>query len=151
MDAVLDTSTLVSLARGGLLALLAEAPFSPVILDVVQDEAVRSGLAGGHPDAAAIEAALDGHPVEHTAQGGSADDRVLAAAAGVGLLISNDLALGRRARNLGVAWVRTSDVIIWMTRADRISASAGVAAITALRDAGRISEALADSYLEELR
>lgn len=152
MDAVVDTSTLQSLARSGLLTLLADAPFSPVILDVVHDEAVRSGIAGGYPDAPAIEAALRDQAVQSTAQaGGSADDRVLTAAADVGCLISNDLALGRRARNLGATWLRTADVIVWMTRAGRIAPSAGSAAIGALRDTGRISEALAESYLEDLR
>jgi len=37
---------------------------------------------------------------------------VLAAALGVGTLVSNDLVLGRRAANLGVRWLRTADLLI---------------------------------------
>jgi hypothetical protein len=94
---------------------------------------------------------VSARPVERTAESPSADDRVLAAAADVGMLISSALAPGRRARNLGVAWLRTADVIVWMTGAGRISATAGAAAITALRDPGRLSGSLAESYLEDLR
>lgn len=151
MDAVVDTSTLISLSRSGLLALLADAPFTPVILDVVHQEAVTSGLVGGHPDAAAIESALQGRPVEPSdGDRGSADDRVLFAAAEIGVLIANDLALGRRARNLGAGWLRTADMVVWMVRDDRLPASAGTAAIVALRDAGRLTNELAERYLEEI-
>jgi hypothetical protein len=122
-----------------------------VVLDVIQDESVRAGRAGGHPDAAAIEAALSDHRVDHAPrEGASVDERVLAAATDVGLLISNDLALGRRARNLGASWLRTADLVIWMAGTQRLSASAAPAAIVALRDAGRISPELAGDYLEDL-
>lgn len=59
-------------------------PLSPVVLDVVYDEAVRAGLDGGHPDAAAIEAALGaqtiqpapgGHTGRHLPDGRRGGDR----------------------------------------------------------------------------
>nr|MDQ6948409.1 hypothetical protein [Actinomycetota bacterium] len=75
---------------------------------------------------------------------------VLAAARGVGTLITNDLALGRRARNLGVRWLRTADLVVFATRASTIGAGGARDAIVALRDAGRLSHELAVEYLEEL-
>lgn len=58
--AVIDTSTWISLARAGLLPLLGKIPLDPVLTDVVQQEAVVDGLAGGHGDAAAIRDAVPG-------------------------------------------------------------------------------------------
>jgi hypothetical protein len=57
MDAVIDSSSLISLARAGLLPLLRQPFVQPIILDAVRIETVDAGLAGSHPDAVAIEAA----------------------------------------------------------------------------------------------
>ena len=77
-------------------------PVQPVIVDVVEAEVVEAGLARGHPDAAAIEAAIAALSRRPTPSGpGSADAAVLEATRGEGTLVANDLALGRRARTLG--------------------------------------------------
>jgi len=145
-----DSSSLISLAKSGLLQLLSRVPIEPVILDVVAEECVDAGLARGHADAAAIEEAVAAFPRRMADRGVSADAAVLAAARGVGTLITNDLALGRRARNLGVRWLRTADLVVLATRTSTIGAGAARDAIVALRDAGRLSHELAVEYLEEL-
>jgi hypothetical protein len=75
---------------------------------------------------------------------------VVEAAAEVGLLVSNDRALGRRARNLGAHWLRTADVVILLLACRTIDAVEARAAIVALRDAKRLSQELADAYLERI-
>lgn len=150
MRAVVDTSTLVSLARAGLLGLLERSGLELVILEVVVAEAVTAGLAGRHTDAAAIETALTGRPVTVAPQAQTTDAAVLLAAIDAGLLLSNDLALGRRARNSGVLWLRTADLVILAFRSSRFSAVQARAAVQALHHAGRLTGPLADAYLEEL-
>ncbi len=86
-----------------------------------------------------------------TTDAATADAAVLQSAKDIGVLVTNDLALGRRARNLGVAWLRTADLVILAVRVGGISRAEGVAAVAALRDARRITAELAEDYLEELR
>jgi predicted nucleic acid-binding protein len=152
---VLDSSTLISLAWAGQLELLSHLPIPLVIPDEVRHETVTEGLARGHPDAAAIERAIktipgptaepsrpDGpHPIDHA---------VLEAGRLHGALATNDLALGRRAANLGVQWLRTADLVVLCVRAGAVSEVSGVAALRALRSAGRITEDLLIAYLEDL-
>ena len=83
--------------------------------------------------------------------GGAADTRVLDGALGIGVLIANDLALGRRARSLGVTWVRTADLILLSVKKGSMSAAHGVEGLHALEASGRIASELADSYREQLR
>jgi len=149
--AVIDTSTWISCARAGLLTLVDHCALDVVTLDVVHAEAVTAGVAGGYADATVVEAALAGRPVTVTPAAATPDAAVLQAADEAGLLVTNDLALGRRARNMGIAWLRTADLVIVAVRADAISESDGRDALAALRDAGRITAALAEDYLEELR
>ena len=151
MRAVVDSSAWISLARSGLLTVLARVDLDPVLLDVVRAECVAAGLATGYADAAVIETAMDrlevqptrGHPV-------GVDAGVLESARGVGALVTNDLALGRRARSLGLVWLRTADLIVWSVRSGRMSASEGRRAVQALVAAGRITPDLAKDYLEEM-
>jgi len=89
--------------------------------------------------------------VTATTDAATADAAVLQSAKDIGVLVTNDLALGRRARNLGVAWLRTADLVILAVRVGGISRAEGVAAVAALRDARRITAELAEDYLEELR
>jgi len=147
---VIDTSTLISLARCGLLPLLSQLPVEPVILEVVYGEAVEAGLAGGHADAAAIEAAIAYLPRRSSDPGDLPDAAVLRAAREVGSLAANDLALGRRARNVGVNWLRTADLVVLLARTARMSTEEGRRAVGALKHAGRVSGDLADEYLAEL-
>lgn len=149
---VLDSSSLISLARAGLLSLLQKLPVQPVIVDVVEAEVVDDGLARGHPDAAAIEGAIGALPRRSTPSGlASADAAVLEAARGVGTLVANDLALGRRARNLGVRWLRTADLVVLLAATGAMREDDARDAITSLADAGRLSPDLAGAYLEDLR
>ena len=148
--AVVDTSTLVSLARAGQLTVLDHVPASLVVLDVVVDEAVRDGRAHGHPDAAAIEAALAGRTITPAQAGPTVDGAVLHAATGAGMLLSNDLALGRRARNAGVRWLRTADLVILSHVTGGLDADQARAAVLALGDSGRLTADLTDAYLREL-
>lgn len=151
MDAVLDSSSLVSLARAGLLHLLPRLPVTPILLEPVWAEVVDAGRAGGHADALAVESVLSARPRREVDPGPSVDAQVLAAAVQVGLLVANDLALGRRARNLGVSWIRSADLLVFATRSGSLTLEAARDAIAALRDSGRITADLATSYLEELR
>lgn len=147
---VIDTSSLISLARSGLLSLLELLPIKPTIPEVVEREAVRDGLQRGRPDAAAIEAAIASLPREPSPPGATPDAAVLEAARAAGSLIANDLALGRRARNLGLNWLRTADVVLLLVMAGRLETERGRSSIGALTAAGRISEELAAEYLMEL-
>ncbi len=151
MRAVVDTSTWISCARAGLLPLLDRCELEVIILDVVRAEAVTAGVAGGYADATAVQAALAGRSVTEAPDAATADAAVLQSAMDIGVLVTNDLALGRRARNVGVAWLRTADLVILAVRIGGISRADGEAAVTALRDARRITAELAEDYLEELR
>lgn len=151
MRVVVDSSTWISLARSGLLPIVERVPVEPVVLDVVRAECVRGGLAGGHADAAVIETLFAGMETEATTgTTGSTDETVLGAARRVGALVTNDLALGRRARTLGLLWLRTADLVVWSVRVGNLSATEGRRAITALRAAGRLTDELAQDYIEEL-
>ncbi|MCA1839873.1 MAG: hypothetical protein ABR507_11395 [Actinomycetota bacterium] len=147
---VIDSSSLISLARSGLLPLLARLPIKPVILDVVEREAVEEGLTRGHADAAAIESAISSFTRVATPQEASADSEVLNAAVASGTLVANDLALGRRAHNLGVKWLRTADLIVLLVETRAMTSREAREAISALVAAGRLSEELSAEYLKEL-
>ncbi len=151
MRAVVDSSTWISCARAGLLSLVDHCAFDVIILDVVHAEAVTAGVAGGYADATAVEAALAGRLVTVAPAAATPDAAVLQAASEADVLVTNDLALGRRARNMGIAWLRTADLVIFAVRTGGISAREGTAGLAALRDAGRITAGLAEDYLEELR
>src|SRR2546422_1058512 len=150
MRAVIDSSSWITLARAGLLSVLHTASVKPVLLDVVHAEIVDEGRRGGSPDAAALTAAVAGIPVTPTKGQGPIDSRVLDGAQEVGVLIANDLALGRRARSLGVAWIRTADLIVLAVRSGSMSSADGVAGLTALEDTGRITRELAEAYREQM-
>lgn len=147
---VVDSSSLISLAHSGLLPLLSKLPMEPVIVDVVHAETVESGLAGGHADAAAIETTIAGFPRRASVAGDLPDVAVLDAARDVGILVANDLALGRRARNLGVRWLRTPDLVVLLARTGRVGGEEARRAITALLESGRITADLAAEYALEL-
>ncbi len=150
MRAVVDSSSLISLAWSGLLGVLSRSPLSLCILDVVREETVEQGIARGHPDASAIESAIVPFAVVRTAEAGNADRAVLEAAVEVGVLITNDVALGRRAANLGARWLRTADFVVLCVRTEKLTAQEGIAALDALRAAGRISESLLIDYRKEI-
>jgi rRNA-processing protein FCF1 len=149
--AVLDSSTLLSLAWAGQLDLLGVCPLELLVPGVVLEETASSAMAQGHADGAAIAAAVHALAAppgdlrhEH------ADHAVLAAAHTVGTLLTNDLALGRRAANLGVRWLRTADLVILTTRVNRIDRVRARGAIDALHSAGRLTAALHEAYTREL-
>ena len=150
MDAVLDSSTLISLAWAGVLELLEVAPLTLVVPAEVIRETVLDGLDLGHADAAAIETATKGLTRAEPAGGRTADESVLRIGVRHGLVVTNDAALGRRAANLSVRWLRTADLVVLCVRTGRISPARGVAAIRALRSAGRLTDSLTRAYLEEL-
>jgi predicted nucleic acid-binding protein len=155
-----DTSTLISLAWAGQLELLGRAPVELVVPDEVRQEAVVDGLARGYADAAAIEQAIKTIPGSAPSRATDArtsademqsvDHAVLEAGRLHGALLTNDLALGRRAANLGVRWLRTADLVVLCVRSEQIDNDRGVAALKALHSAGRITEALLTAYLEDL-
>lgn len=150
MRAVVDSSAWISLARSGLLPVLTIVDVDPVLLDVVRAECVSAGAAGGYADAAAIQSVLTRYEVQPTSSGSAADLAVLEASRHVGALVTNDLALGRRARTLGALWLRTPDLVVLSVRAGRMQASQARRAIEALMTAGRITPALAEDYHQEL-
>ncbi len=147
---VVDSSTLISLARAGLLAVLPRLPVELVILDVVWDEVVVAGRSGQHADAVAIEHALNTRPRRPTAVAGTVDEAVLVAALDDGTLACNDMTLGRRARNLGARWVRTADLLVLLARSGAGGEKEAAGGIEALFTAGRISQQMRDEYLETL-
>ena len=152
MRAVIDSSSWISLARAGLLDLLRAVAVEPVLLDVVHAEIVDEGRRGGHPDTAALTAAVAGVRVTTTTgRERAVDARVLDAAQDIGVLIANDLALGRRARSLGVAWIRSADVILLAVRSGSVSSREGLDGLRALEDTGRITSELAEAYREQLQ
>ncbi|HEX6756471.1 MAG TPA: hypothetical protein VF109_11090, partial [Mycobacteriales bacterium] len=150
MYAAVDSSTLVSLAWAGQLKLLELAPLDLVIPAEVIVETVEDGLDHGYPDAAAIEAAVKALRISDPVAAPTVDESVLAVGRRLGALLTNDLALGRRAANLSVRWLRTADLVVLCVRTGRIPAVRGVAAVRALRGAGRITDGLARTYLKEL-
>lgn len=151
MDAVIDSSALISLSRAGLLHLVDRLPFSLFVMEVVWDEVVTAGLAAGYPDAAAVESALAGTRVRPSRHSGPADRAVLEASRRATLLLCNDQALGRRARNIGVRWLRTVDVVRVLHDLGLVSPTEARGAVVALRDALRITPALAREHLKEIK
>lgn len=150
MRAVLDSSTLISLAWAGLLDLLGHCPLELIVPFEVREETVTEGLARGHADAAAIEAAVAPLKDQPAGAADSVDDAVLRLSRFVGTLITNDVALGRRAANLGAGWLRTADLIVLCVRSRRIEPERGLAALHSLYSAGRITADLLDAYRKEL-
>ena len=147
---VADSSTLISLARAGLLGVVSRLPFEVIVLDVVWDEVVVAGHSGGHADAIAIEHALEDRPRRQAPKATTVDQAVLSAALEDGVLVSNDLTLGRRARNLGARWVRTADLLVLLARTGTWSNGEAASGIEALFSAGRITEQMRDDYREAL-
>lgn len=145
---VVDSSTLISLARSGNVGLLAESCLDFAIPDVVWDETVITGVAAGYRDAGVIEKRLADRPRLPSIQTGDAG--VLEAAVGADALVCDDIALGRRARSLGIRWLRTPDLVLLVVRLGEIDASEGRSSMIALREAGRLDDATARSYLGEL-
>lgn len=151
MEALFDSSSWISLARAGLLGLLPRLPVTPVLLDVVWQEVVEAGLDAGHPDAALLNTALSGLPIVSTERTTSVIEAVvLAQSLAVGVLVSNDLPLGRRSRNLGVDWLRTADLLLLAQRSGRVSTIEARQAVTSLRSAARIDSTAEESYLRSL-
>jgi rRNA-processing protein FCF1 len=147
---VLDSSTVISLARAGLLPVLSRLPVELVVLDVVWEEVVIAGRSGGHADAIAIEQALSGRTRQDAPAARTVDEAVLLAAIDDGALACNDATLGRRARNFGVRWVRTADLLVLLVRSGAAPTLDAAAGIEALFNASRISETMRDEYLEAL-
>jgi predicted nucleic acid-binding protein len=148
--AVLDSSSLISLAWAGALDLLDSVPVGLVVPAEVERETVQQGLLHGYPDAVAIETAVRKLPIARPVAAGTVDDSVLAVGRSHGVLVTNDMTLGRRAANLGVRWLRTADLVVLGVRAQLIAPTRAVAVLRALRSSGRITEDLASAYLKEL-
>ena len=96
--------------------MLFRLPVEPVIVDVVWDEVVIAGRLGHHADAVAVERALGGRPLRPAEVASTVDEAVLVAARDDGILLCNDLTLGRRARNVGARWIRTADLLVLQLR-----------------------------------
>jgi rRNA-processing protein FCF1 len=147
---IVDSSTVISLARAGLLPALSRSPIEPVLLDVVWEEVVVAGRSGQHADAVAIEQALSDRARQRAPVANTVDEAVLLAALDDGTLACNDATLGRRARNLGVRWIRTADLLVLLARSGAATTVEAVGGIDALFNAGRISDAMRDEYREAL-
>lgn len=150
MQAVFDSSTLISLAWSGQLSLLQHIPVDPLIIDSVYAETVTDGLDSGHPDAAAIESALQVTERRRDPASGTVDEMVVAAAQEVGVVVTNDAVIGRRAATVGARWLRTADLFILALANETIDRDVCRAAIEALYGTGRITEALRTAYLKEM-
>lgn len=150
MDAVVDSSTLISLAWAGILDLIGISSIHLIVPSEVYEETVGQGRVRGHVDAAAIESAVASLESRAAGQAGSVDAKVLNLGREVGLLITNDVALGRRAANLGIGWLRTADLVVACARLNRIPAQRARAALQSLHDTGRITQELLEAYRREL-
>jgi hypothetical protein len=150
MRAIIDSSSLISLAWSGQLTLLERVPLSVVVISSVYNESVTEGLSRGHADAAAIEHALRHAERTDDPAEGTVDEMVVAAARSVGTVIANDLVLGRRANNVGARWLRTADLVVLGRASGALDPASCRAAVVALQHAGRITGPLRDAYLEEL-
>ena len=131
------SSTLISLAWAGQLEFLSHAPIPLIIPEEVRQEAIK----------AIPSPAPESH---RPAASQSVDEAVLEAGRRHGVLATNDLALGRRAANLGVHWLRTADLVLLCVRTSTVSKDRGIAALRALRSAGRITDDLLNAFLEDL-
>ncbi len=147
---IVDSSSLISLARAGLLDMLSRLPERPRILDVVWDEVVTAGRAGQHPDAFALQAVLGNETRQASPGAPTVDQAVLQAALADGVLLANDLTLGRRARNLGARWLRTADLVLLLRHAGWCTRDEARVGIESLWSAGRITESLRDEYMEAI-
>lgn len=150
MRAVIDTSSLISLAWSGRLDLIAAQPLDLVVIEGVFAEAVVHGRASGHADAIAIERAIEGAERAGNPTDGTVDESVVMAAGEVGVVITNDQVVGRRSQNLGARWLRTADLVVLAYRTGNWRADQATAAIAALHSAGRITHHLKADYIEEL-
>ena len=150
MDVTIDSSTVISLAWAGLLGLLADAPFTVTVPKIVHDETVTHAVAAGHADAIAIRTAIVSFPLVTGLEQDSADDQVLAASYRTGTLLTNDAALGRRAVNMGVTWLRTADMVVLYAQLGLLDLRGARGALEALCAAGRITSDLLSYSLEEL-
>jgi hypothetical protein len=146
----MDSSSLISLARAGLLGLLDRLPERPRILDVVWDEVVVKGKASQHPDAFVLEAALRTQPRDTSPNAPTIDQAVLEAATADGILVANDRTLGRRARSMGARWLRSADLLVLLASRRSCSRQEARNGVESLWSAGRITESLRDEYLERL-
>jgi hypothetical protein len=147
---VVDSSSLISLARSGLLHLLDRSLEQLQLLDVVWDEAVTAGKAGQYADAFALETSLGTRSQHSSGPAPTVDQAVLQAAAADGTLLANDLTLGRRARNLGARWLRTADFIVLLRHTGACTLEEARSSVESLWSAGRITESLRNDYLEVL-
>jgi len=98
-----------------------------VVPTEVRRETVEDRLARGYADAAAIERAIAELPVTEDLITGTVDAAVLEAGRAQGVLVTND-ALGRRAANLGIRWLRTADLIVLCVHTGSIGPQRGVRA-----------------------
>lgn len=149
MDAAVDSSMLISLTWSGSLWLVDACPFRLHIPAPVYEEVVTAGIARGYADAASIEAAIKDLPTVDARSAPTNDAAVLEAGQRIGTLLCNDIALGRRATNLNVLWLRTADVVLLSVKSGAISAERGRGALRALHGSGRITHELLTAYLEE--
>jgi len=132
------------------LDVLQHCPLELIVPHEVRQEAVVEGLACGHADAAAIEAAVVPLGSMGSAETASVDAAVLDLGRTVGTLCTNDVALGRRAANLGAGWLRTADLVVLCVRSGGMDTERGLAALQALYSAGRITVDLLAAYRKEL-
>lgn len=149
VDAVIDSSTLISLAWAGHLDLLQRSPLRLIVPAEVRKETVAEGLARGHPDAAAIDVAVAPLASMAAPDMRTVDEAVLYLGRSVGMLLANDVALGRRAANLGAGWLRTADYVVLCVRSGEVDATHGLAAIHALFSAGCLTAGLYEAYRKE--
>lgn len=147
MRGVIDSSSLIALAWAGRLDVVRHSPLDLLVPDVVHEETVVLGAAAGHPDATAIAAVLRDLGSVRAPAGPDVDARVLHAARDVGGLVSDDLVLGRRARNVGAWWLRTGGLVVLCARTGRLDVADAAAALHALLQAGRVTTELGRHYL----
>ncbi|MGF1661042.1 MAG: hypothetical protein ACFCVG_00980 [Kineosporiaceae bacterium] len=152
MYAVVDSSTLISLAWSGGLDLISPpcCPVSLVVPAEVRHETVDEGLARGYPDAAAIADAISDAAMTEPVDARTTDQAVLVAAREHGLLLTNDVALGRRAANVGVRWLRTADLVLLGVRTGHVTERRAMAVMHGMHAAGRLTSELFEDYLKEL-
>lgn len=166
MKTIIDTSTLISLARISYLELISKLRREAVIPDAVYEEAVVRGQEKGIADAIVIKSFIDRHGIKVANTESSyiknlrkklnrvlakGDEMVLSLAIKEKAkeILTDDDGLGRIARGLGFGVTASADLLIEGLRARMLSGQEFEVLIRGLVIENRLSSVVAELYLLE--
>lgn len=156
IECVVDSASLVSLAKSGLENYLGRLDWALLTVEEVFEEVVELGLQKGFLDALKAKRLFDDEtiriaresPIKHR-QGGSTDDRVVRLAMEKrAVMLTNDVKLARKALAAGVEVLGSADICLLLKEKKRISREEFETAIARLVENQRLSDKNAEKYLE---